>query len=149
MDLVVKFDGLLILAIIIVLSLTQGVSGISYHLPQQISIPNEALTGVWLCDDGGQYLIRHIGDDVWWYGLSKKKGWSNIYHGTIYHPTNSIDGKWLDVPYLSYGNNGELTIEIDPSLTQLKAIGKTGGFGGSVWNKCPQVEAGRCKPGTL
>jgi hypothetical protein len=28
------------------------------------------LTGRWVCDDGGTYFVRQVGDEVWWTGKS-------------------------------------------------------------------------------
>jgi hypothetical protein len=33
--------------------------------------PRANLTGVWAADDGATYYIRHIGDTIWWSGLSR------------------------------------------------------------------------------
>lgn len=94
------------------------------------------LTGRWRASDGGTYYLRQIGNELWWYGESPNQGanWSNIFHAQI--RGKQIAGKWVDVPKGKNGGAGEITLEI-VSSNQLKAVKRTGGFGGSVWNRIP------------
>lgn len=92
------------------------------------------LTGTWHCDDGGNYFIRQVGNELWWYGQSGDGGktWSNVFHGQI--QKNRAVGKWADVPHGQTQNFGEMTIEI-LGANKLKTTQKTGGFGGSGWTR--------------
>ena len=90
------------------------------------------LTGTWRCNDGGMYSIRQIGSELWWYGHSPDGGkqWSNVLHGRIHG--NRISGQWADVPPGQARNSGELLLQI-VEKNMLRAVRKSGGFGGSEW----------------
>jgi hypothetical protein len=92
------------------------------------------LTGRWNCNDGGTYFVRQTGSELWWYGQSHDGGatWSNVFHGNI--SGNQVNGRWADVPHGKLRNAGEMSVEIVGSNT-LRAVRKTGGFGGSEWNR--------------
>ncbi len=92
------------------------------------------LTGSWRCDDGGTYYVRQAGNEIWWYGESGDGGrsWSNVFYGYI--QGNRIVGKWADVPHGQNQGLGEMTMEIQ-AINRLKAMRKTGGFGGSEWTR--------------
>jgi hypothetical protein len=92
------------------------------------------LTGRWRCNDGGTYFIRQVGSDLWWYGQSGDGGatWSNVFHGSI--QGNQVIGRWADVPHGKLQNAGEMSLEILGNR-KLRAIRRTGGFGGSEWSR--------------
>ena len=92
------------------------------------------LTGRWSCNDGGTYFIRQIGAEVWWYGASRDGGatWTNVFHGHL--SGNQVRGRWADVPQGRIRNYGEMAFEII-GANKFRAIRKTGGFGGSEWNR--------------
>jgi hypothetical protein len=90
------------------------------------------LTGRWTCDDGGTYFLRKIGNVLWWYGESTDAGtsWSNVFRGIV--QGNQINGQWADVPKGKASSGGEMSLVLEQAFT-LKAISKTGGFGGGTW----------------
>jgi hypothetical protein len=90
------------------------------------------LTGRWRCDDGGTYFIRQIGNELWWYGQSADGGrrWSNVFKGKI--RGNEVNGRWADIPRGRAQNNGQISLRVVGSR-KLRAIKKTGGFGGNEW----------------
>ena len=92
------------------------------------------LTGQWNCDDGGTYFLRQIGNVLWWYGGSADAGasWSNVFRGIV--QGNQINGQWADVPKGRNLSSGKMSLAIEPAFT-LKAISKTGGFGGGTWTR--------------
>jgi|RhiMethySRZTD1v2_1073278.scaffolds.fasta_scaffold139516_2 hypothetical protein len=97
------------------------------------NVPGD-LTGKWRGNDGGTYYIRHIGGHVWWYGESSDGGssWSHVFIGQI--EGRRINGQWVDVPRGRAGQSGRLTLEI-LGTQSLKALDRTGGFGGSEWSR--------------
>jgi hypothetical protein len=103
--------------------------------------PLANLTGAWHADDVGTYYLRHTnGTDLWWLGLSRDQGpsFANVFQGRLIGDT--ITGEWADVPLgpdgarsqgrlsLALGQGGAATIVIT-------ATNRTGGFGGSRWQK--------------
>ena len=92
------------------------------------------LTGRWRCNDGGAYFIRQVDSELWWYGQSSDGGatWSNVFHGRI--QGNRVVGRWADVPQGRLRNAGEMSLQILGNRG-LKAIQRTGGFGGSEWSR--------------
>lgn len=103
---------------------------------QVLVVPFSAqnLTGKWKGNDGGSYFLRQIDNELWWYGQSKDGGktWSNVFYGSI--KGNYVTGKWADMPHGLAQNSGMMTIKILGN-NKLKAIKKTGGFGGSEWSR--------------
>jgi len=90
------------------------------------------LSGTWKCDDGGNYYIRQVGKEVFWYGerSATNPTWSNVASGYV-------DGKyiilrWADVPKGKVLQQGILYLKMS-GINKIKADEKTGGFGGSVW----------------
>lgn len=92
------------------------------------------LTGTWHGNDGGKYYIRQLGNEIWWYGENSPTGtsWSNVAYGNI--SGNNIRLKWSDVPKGRIMNSGMLSLEV-MSTSRIVAREKTGGFGGSEWQK--------------
>ena len=92
------------------------------------------LNGRWRSNDGGTYYLKQIGNELWWYGESRDRGatWSNVFHGYI--GRTEVAGKWADVPKGRVRQSGDMTMQI-VSSNRLKAVRKTGGFGGSVWTR--------------
>ncbi|HBH86372.1 MAG TPA: hypothetical protein DDY17_02065 [Syntrophaceae bacterium] len=92
------------------------------------------LTGRWTCDDGGTYYLHQRGNELWWLGESKDNGatWTNVFQGQI--AGNQIDGKWADVPQGRVMSGGIMKLQII-NANNLRAINKTGGFGGSNWTR--------------
>lgn len=92
------------------------------------------LTGTWRGDDGGTYVIRQVGQEIWWFGRSRDGGtsWANVFHGKLHQ--GKIVGEWADVPMGKARNSGKLVLELQ-NPREFKAIRKTGGFGGNVWRR--------------
>ena len=104
--------------------------------------PGADLTGAWHANDMGTYYLRQTeGNKLWWLGLSRDQGrtFANVFQGTI--DGNSIRGDWADLPVAAGGaaSSGRLSLEGDDGTgalaTRLRAVERTGGFGGSVWQK--------------
>jgi hypothetical protein len=89
---------------------------------------------------------------LWWLGLSRDQGqtFANVFHGFIRTTGGDgkrlanpiIEGDWADVPVGMRGarSSGRLRLVSKGSsqlvtTTTLRAVERTGGFGGSVWNK--------------
>jgi hypothetical protein len=94
------------------------------------------LTGAWTANDGGTYLVRLLGNTVWWVGRSADDGasWTNTFKGM--RDGNIITGEWADV--IRHGGSGTLTLRINGELGigvhGFEKIGSTGaGFGGEHW----------------
>jgi len=104
------------------------------------------LTGLWHADDGGLYYIRHVGDQIWWAGLStnstagyldffKGLDFANVFRGTL--SGTRISGTWADVPRGAILSHGTLALDIlpdYPSGLALRKVSATGGFGANVWH---------------
>lgn len=86
------------------------------------------LTGTWMCDDGGTYYVRQIGDDVVWFGEGRR--FSNVFFAK--RSGSTITGEWADVPKGSILQQGELSLSLEGSFSLARSSG-TGGFGGSRW----------------
>lgn len=93
------------------------------------------LTGKWRGDDGGIYYITQTGNRVYWYGEERRRNpaWSNIFTGA--ERNGEIKGRWIDVPKGQTRNQGKLILRIKRDGNVLKAVRKTGGFGGSRWTR--------------
>jgi hypothetical protein len=110
--------------------------------------PGANLTGVWAADDVGTYYVRQIGDAVWWLGLSRDwslgtsgdpgRPFANIFRGTR-GADGTIQGQWADVPITPSATAGSGLLVLSGSggdqAIRLTATSKTGGFGGSSWDK--------------
>lgn len=92
------------------------------------------LSGRWQGNDGGIYYLRQQGNVVWWYGeySTINPNWSNVFKGRL--QGNQLVGQWADVPKGSILQSGDMVIELTSNNT-LRAISKTGGFGGSEWRR--------------
>ena len=102
-------------------------------IPRLLSGPVD-LTGKWRGNDGGAYFLRQVGNQVWWYGQSGDGGgsWTNVFHGRI--EGHQVLGTWADVPQGRVMNSGEMSLQVvAPNL--LRAVNRTGGFGGSEWSR--------------
>jgi hypothetical protein len=135
------------IAIAVVLLLIIGIGATVFITPAYAPEPARlgtstpaplALTGVWKSNDGGTYYLRHIGDVVWWIGLSggnDGRTYSNIFRGTmttlpVYN--NVIDGEFVDVPRGAIMNSGKLLLHISSPTTIFKI---SGAFGTDTWVK--------------
>jgi hypothetical protein len=92
------------------------------------------LTGQWRANDGGAYFLRQVSNQLWWFGRSGDNGgtWTNVFQGRI--EGSQVIGTWADVPHGRTMNNGEISLQIvAPNF--LRAVNRTGGFGGSEWSR--------------
>ena len=98
------------------------------------SVSAADLTGTWSLDVGGNFYIRQIGNDIWWYGESSatNPSWSNVAHGVLSDEYIFLD--WADVPKGGNAKSGTLSLEV-VNLDELRAIEETGGFSGSEWTR--------------
>ena len=98
------------------------------------SVSAADLTGTWSLDVGGNFYIRQIGNDIWWYGESSatNPSWSNVAHGVLSDEYIFLD--WADVPKGGNAKSGTLQLDV-VNLNELRAIEETGGFGGSEWTR--------------
>jgi hypothetical protein len=136
-----------IVAMAVILLLVTGIGATNFITPVYAPEPARvgppeplSLTGVWKSNDGGTYYLRHIGDIVWWIGLSggnDGRTYSNIFRGTITTlPVydNVIDGEWVDVPRGTNTGAGKMVLDIS-SRTAIYKISDSGGFGPDTWVK--------------
>jgi hypothetical protein len=96
------------------------------------------LTGIWKADDTGTYYIRHIGDSLWWLGMSGNDGrlFTNIFRGKVMG--ENIEGDWVDVPKGEIIGNGRIRLNAGRDAEGqffLEKTFETGGFGGTYWYK--------------
>ena len=70
------------------------------------------LNGVWNGNNKGTYYIRHIDNDVWWFGDGGSL-YGHVFHGKIHG--NLIFGKYVDVPTGRNRSIGSFTLEIKSS----------------------------------
>jgi hypothetical protein len=140
-------------AIMVVLLLSIGIGATNFITPAYAPEPARvgppeppSLTGVWRSSDGGTYYVRHIGDVVWWIGLSggnDGRTYSNTFRGTITTIPmfgNAIEGEWVDVPRGTNMGAGKMGLDITglgstDSPLQLYKISDSAGFGPDVWTK--------------
>jgi hypothetical protein len=88
-------------------------------------------TGSYICDDGGSYYVRRVGNRVWWYGESGDGStWSNVFKGIVVG--NRVRGEWADIPKTSARGSGTMVLERINSR-EFRAVSKTGGFSGGKW----------------
>lgn len=88
------------------------------------------LAGTWRANDGGIYKITQSGNRIYWTG--KGGNFINKFSGVISGRT--ITGKWQDTAASQTQNRGTLKLRINNSKN-LKRIGKTGAFTGSIWKR--------------
>ena len=98
---------------------------------------NPSLTGVWMSNDGGTYFLRHIGDELWWAGMSgglmyPGTEFCNVFHGSV--TGGGVTGEWSAVPRGALHGRGTLTLR-SAGDSQLLRVVETGGFGGSIWRR--------------
>ena len=107
------------------------------------------LSGVWLADDGGSYVIRHSGLDVTWEGASRDAGrsWTHTFTGTI--QGDMIVGRFADHPPGTIRGSGPLSVRIVNSARLEKVAGTGSNFGGNVWNMAAAGQQGFACRGSL
>ncbi|WP_146052797.1 hypothetical protein [Aquimarina sp. I32.4] len=90
------------------------------------------LSGYYKANDGGHYYIRHIGNNVYWFGEHPTGNWANIFKGELVG--NKITGYFYDLPKGRVAGKGVLKLSI---LYNGVVLTKDSGnnFGGSLWVK--------------
>ena len=93
------------------------------------------LSGFWETGNIGDYYIRQIDDQIWWYAEDDpiSPRWTQIAHGTV--KGKIVTMTWLDVPkgYSQLRGTLELEIKYPDRLVLVK---QTGGFGGGTeWTR--------------
>lgn len=106
-----------------------------------LAVPSNAqtpfdLSGYWETGNIGDYYIRQIDDQLWWYAeddpISPK--WTQIAHGTVKDKIVTLT--WIDVPKGRSQLKGTLVLEIKYP-DRLVLVKETGGFGGGTeWTRC-------------
>jgi hypothetical protein len=106
-------------------------------------VSRSKISGKWLSDDGGTYLVRRADNNViWWMGQSGDDGrsWINVFRGVYDPKSNTFTGEWSDVHATNFtgpGNQGTLTLRLNGTLTAVNGFDKvsaTGApFGGKWW----------------
>lgn len=123
------------------------VSGAAPTQPRFQGTGTADFTGTWMCDDGGTYYLRHVGNRIVWFGENAARRFANVFDGTLSGTT--LRGSWADVPKFPGGaaSSGTLALSIPtlaraPSVLEILAdqgtmrrSARTGGFGGSRWRK--------------
>lgn len=102
------------------------------------------VTGVWTCDDGGNYYIRNVGRQVWWYGSGRLSDFSfaNVAYGRCEDDGNRrfLRLRWADVPVGTANIWGHLLLEVvcapdDGRAVRMHARESSGQFLGSRWTR--------------
>jgi len=126
--------------------LTRRIKALLYAVLILAAVPVSAartdLTGRWSCNDGGTYYLRQTGSTVHWYGeagTGRQPAWARVFSGRI--ADGRINGRWTDVPKGRSAGSGSLVLVIEKQGTVLRALEKTGGFGGSRWVRQPAEAA--------
>lgn len=86
---------------------------------------------VFVCDDGGVYYVRFIGDQVFWFGEHPAGGFANIFFGRM--TGSDITGQWFDIPKGRTTSRGTIGVRLDRGSNILTRTAVTGGFGGARW----------------
>lgn len=95
----------------------------------------EGLTGFWQDDSGGHYLIRQVGNRIYWVDDGRPK-YLNVFVGTA--RGRMIDGEWADLPGGQLDNSGSLQLRIESNDRLVKTNSGGVPFGGSVFTRSYQ-----------
>jgi hypothetical protein len=95
------------------------------------------LTGRWSCNDGGTYYLRQENSQLYWYGeaAGSHPAWANVFSGHV--ADDRIEGRWIDVPKGRTAGSGRLSLTVEADGNRLRAVERSGGFGGSIWRRRP------------
>lgn len=94
--------------------------------------PPEGLTGFWQDNAGGHYLIRQVGNRIFWVDDGRPK-YLNVFVGTARGRT--IDGEWADLPGGQLDHSGTLQLRIESNDRLVKTNSGGVPFGGSVFTR--------------
>ena len=92
----------------------------------------EGLTGFWQDNSGGHYLIRQVGNRIYWVDDGRPK-YLNVFVGTAHG--RIIEGEWADLPggQLDHSGTLQLRIESNDRFVRINSGGVP--FGGSVFTR--------------
>lgn len=82
------------------------------------------LTGRWHSDDGGDYYLRQIEQDIYWYGRSGDGRWATVFTGQFVG--GELRGRWLSVPQGQATGQGELHLAVREQGKVLEVVRKVG-----------------------
>ena len=95
----------------------------------------EGLTGFWQDNSGGHYLIRQVGNRIYWVDDGRPK-YLNVFVGTA--RGRMIDGEWADLPGGQLDHSGTLQLRIESNDRLVKVNSGGVPFGGSVFTRSYQ-----------
>jgi len=98
-------------------------------------VQQEGLTGFWQDNSGGHYLIRQVGNRIYWVDDGRPK-YLNVFVGTA--RGRIIDGEWADLPGGQLDNSGTLQLRIESNDRLVKVNSGGVPFGGSVFTRSYQ-----------
>jgi len=98
-------------------------------------VQQEGLTGFWQDNSGGHYLIRQVGNRIYWVDDGRPK-YLNVFVGTA--RGRIIDGEWVDLPGGQLDNSGTLQLRIESNDRLVKVNSGGVPFGGSVFTRSYQ-----------
>ena len=92
------------------------------------------LTGVWTAHDGSTYYVRHIGNQVYWRGVSKDQGrsWTHNFQGTLSGAV--VSGILTDTPPGRTRNQQRLKLQVR-NANRMEAISVDGKPRQKVWTR--------------
>ncbi len=101
-----------------------------YSIDVIAPVARGTLTGIWSSDDQGTYYLRHIGNTIWWLGMSHGQGrtFINVFHGMVVVDGSDavIRGELVDMPRGTRRDATVLTVRM-PNPTMLTAAGGASG----------------------
>ena len=95
-------------------------------------VQQEGLTGFWQDNSGGHYLIRQVGNRIYWVDDGRPK-YLNVFVGTA--RGRIIDGEWADLPGGQLDNSGTLQLRIESNDRFVRINSGGVPFGGSVFTR--------------
>jgi len=95
----------------------------------------EGLTGFWRDNAGGHYLIRQVGNRIYWVDDGRPK-YLNVFVGTA--RGRIIDGEWADMPGGQLDHSGTLRLRIESNDRLVKINSSGVPFGGTVFTRGDQ-----------
>jgi len=98
-------------------------------------VQQEGLTGFWQDNSGGHYLIRQVGNRIYWVDDGRPK-YLNVFVGTA--RGRIIDGEWADLPGGQLDHSGTLQLRIESNDRLVKVNSGGVPFGGSVFTRSYQ-----------
>jgi hypothetical protein len=88
------------------------------------------LTGFWQDNSGGKYLVRQVGNQIYWVDDARPQ-YINAFHGTV--NGSAIRGQWADLPGGKTQHSGTLELHIESNDRLVRVDSGGTAFGGSVF----------------